>query len=101
MTIPSWAVPGAKVVCVKATPWVAANYNAMNEDGVYRRPRFGDVVTICAVVSLPDGYWLTFIEHDELDAFAVRHFRPVVADDIEATLFRSKRQPVSREVEQA
>jgi len=97
MTIPSWAVPGAKVVCVKVGPW-----NLLGGPPYYGPdPAFGEICTIERAIRDADGIWLALSGYDKHVNFRIAHFRPVVADDIEATLFRSKRQPVSREVEQA
>lgn len=92
--IPSWAVPGAKVVCVelggqpveRLPGWPAASpamlgcvYTIAHTDWViWEGKKFG----IC---------WL--VERSPDTAYAITLFRPVVDDDTEAKLFREKRAP--------
>lgn len=86
--VPSWAVPGAKVVCIKACGWTRF-WNAPPD---LVPPRFGEVLTISAVrEAIAIGWWyLSFAERDPQAIFAIENFAPVAEDDTEAELFRRR-----------
>ena len=89
MGIPSWAVPGARVVCIAANGrWVRDGDRAVFDVA----PRFGGVYRISRVSVEFDGVFLRLddpaLGGDEWDA---RWFRPAVDDATEAELFRALR----------
>ena len=92
MGAPSWAVPGAQVVCVKIGRWESLGGI---DHGV--GPTFGQVLTIRSVWAGPDhiGESHSFLEFPEFAGrcYLVNYFRPVVNDTTEAELFRARRTP--------
>jgi hypothetical protein len=90
MSVPSWAVPGAKVVCVESSPTI----------------KRGEIFTIQRVVASDfSGDWgVILLERASsrwLGGYKGWRFRPLVHtttdDEVEQRLFRKKRlhQPVS------
>lgn len=101
MSIPSWAVPGAKVVCVKEGEW-GLLIGSDPRPPKWQMPVFSMVYTVSWAFMDGDGQWLVLSDMSPEDAWAIRFFRPVVNDTTEATLFRAKHQPVrDREAERA
>ncbi len=92
MSIPSWAVPGAKVVCIGDNGWHDA-LTGLDSTG----PGFMEVVTISGIV--PPGWWgycgLLLEEYSDPEGFDIEDFRPLVDtttdEEIEQRLFREKR----------
>lgn len=86
--LPSWAVAGQKVVCIKAGDWTRF-WNAPSD---LVPPHFGDVLTISQVrEAIQIGWWyLSFAERHPDAIFAIENFAPVAEDDVEAELFRRR-----------
>lgn len=89
--LPSWARPGQRVVCVKVGGWIRA-HDAESSPS----PTFGEVLTInYRGWSPPEGWFLGFHEMPPDDMYLIDAFRPVIDDDTEAELFRTKKRPSS------
>lgn len=95
MGIPSWAVPGARVVCIKVGRW--ANLDG-DDDGI--GPSFGQIVTIAEVEPAPPH--LPEMQPSGINPvgypgrmYHVGHFRPLAEDDIEGELYRALRPPAA------
>lgn len=87
--IPSWAVPGAKVVCVvEGERWTADGCDMPAE-----LPQLGMVYTVARLRAHTNGLHLDLIEVATTKSFHINGFRPVVADDTEAELFRKRHIP--------
>lgn len=86
--VPSWAVPGQKVACIKAGDWMAS----WNTPPHLVPPRFGEVLTIALVrEAIQIGWWyLSFVEREPQAIFAIENFAPVAEDNTEAELFRRR-----------
>ncbi len=90
-SIPSWAVPGAKVVCVDGGNWLGLPHNVVQQR---QRPVTGEALTIRKVWSWSGRVFLQFADAElGFSGFGVQKFRPVVDDDTEAQLFRKLRNP--------
>lgn len=103
-TIPSWARPGAEVVCV-SSDWVGSGHGI--SDALLPDPVKGETYTIDDVEADPDmksgvGVWLRGF-HDE-GFYCLSNFRPVTKrtaeQDIAEHFSHHLRQPV-RETERA
>jgi hypothetical protein len=88
-SIPSWAVPGAKVVCVIDRDWQEFDGKGVPASHF---PVPGAVYTIAHVIKRLRTVFLVLKEIG-LGGWFVGSFRPVVSDDTEAQLFRAKRAP--------
>lgn len=88
-SIPSWAVPGAKVVCVAASH----EWDGVDTDIGPVCPQLGCVYSIARTRLHERGLHLALVEVPTRKMFNVSGFRPVVSDDTEAQLFRAKRAP--------
>lgn len=100
MSVPSWAVPGAKVACIKRTPWVILRHGVGDD----RYPAFGEVCTIKAVSIEVGRPTLEVFEYANL--LEARFFRPLVSqqDDLEAHFYqylKTGRGATKRERERA
>lgn len=84
--LPSWAVHGQKVVCVKIDGWV----NEHGESPSLVPPKFGEVATISMVRDYDDRWFLNLTEHHSEALFAIECFQPVAEDSTEAQLFRCR-----------
>lgn len=87
MTIPSWARVGAKVVCVDAAKW--RRTLPLTTGRIYTIRHIGE----CPISGV--GVYLEEIANDcngfgEEYGYRLDRFRPLVDENIEATLFRSK-----------
>lgn len=76
MSVPAWAVRGAKCVCVKREAWRPLEH--------FERapcvPVYGDIYTVRQVVSLEGGVYLALDQVAGPYCFAVCNFRPLVDD---------------------
>lgn len=89
--IPSWAVPGAKVVCID---------NSRSNNFGRRELQLMAIYTIAAVRIQGDGKpacklsevrrEVLWIDATETVYFHLSRFRPLVDDDTEASIYRSK-----------
>lgn len=86
--IPSWARVGAKVVCVKVGKWEVVSPGVGKDGG----PCFGEICTIEAVW-MGGAAFIDLVEYPGHKGFWIARFRPLVDDEIEATLYRTKRIP--------
>ena len=79
MGVPSWAVKGAKVVCIKREPWTLIYGTSHGPD-----PAYGDVVTIEATSAFGKFVMLELVGF--FDLYGVDSFRPLhtIETDIEA-----------------
>ena len=98
MGIPSWAVPGAKVVCIAGE----GRWRAHDGGDVFTPPLFGCVYTIIAVTHDAEGVFFAFDELPHDCIWSAAWFRPAVDDATEAKLFHARKAPQGlQEEEQA
>ena len=88
--IPSWAVAGRRVVCIKRGKWTPAGHPR----SASVVPIFRGVYTIRKVVVIAAGTYLALQEITGMDCFSLSRFRPAVEDSdelgIETKLYRQK-----------
>lgn len=98
MSIPSWAVKGAKVVCIKRDSWVLVEGRDTDH-----KPGYGDICTIKAVVTTAHFVCLTLVGYGQ-HKFRISRFRPLVSktqeDDLKAHFAHHLHQNASRKTEE-
>lgn len=87
--IPSWAKPGALLVCIKRDEWVLIT----GADAQYGKPRYREICTVADVHPFVD-FWCVRLEGYGHHLFNINRFRPLVDDandaETEREIYRRK-----------